>query len=301
MDEHGIVHHLLLGVIRKWCFLSLLCTVCKWKSILAESTMSEFTSHKLSLLLKAQPPRATEWVYLAIILSLLLHAFTLGIMYLTTASPATSAEKTEQTVDELELKFEEDLREEELEAGSVQSERVRNLLANAESQRTSERVNYSGKSEEQIAKEVEEMYRNMEANEFKGLAEGRPKDQSVPTYTPEPRNEATRNNKQDAPLSTGSNQSYSGPVSAEYFLKGRQSKSAPKPTYRCKSSGKIVVNIEVNTMGEVTGVSIDEGKSSGNDCIREESLKYAKKWTFDYNESAPRKQAGTISFTFSAQ
>jgi TonB family protein len=98
-----------------------------------------------------------------------------------------------------------------------------------------------------------------------------------------------------------SNKSSSGPVSAEYFLSGRTAKSTKKPTYRCKSAGKIVVNITVDPNGAVVGAEVDDAKSIGVDCIREESLKYAKMWTFDYNQSAAKKQNGTITFTFSAQ
>jgi TonB family protein len=263
--------------------------------------MNDVNSHKLSLLLNAHPPRATRWVYMAIILSLLAHIFVFGVMYLATASPANSEQGTQETVEELELKFEEKLSEEELQAGMVQSERVRNLLANAESQRTSEKVNYVGKTKEEIDREVEEMYRNMEASEFNSLKEGRPKDQVVATSQDSKPTDPTKNKSNQEQPQAGSNQSYSGPVSAEFYLKGRQSKSTPKPTYRCKSAGKIVVNIEVNTQGDVTDASIDEGKSTGNDCIREESLKYAKRWRFDYNELAPKKQPGTITFVFSAQ
>jgi TonB family protein len=62
----------------------------------------------------------------------------------------------------------------------------------------------------------------------------------------------------------------------------------------------VIIKIEVNQAGEVTGAAIDE-RSTANDCIRKESLAYAKKWKFDYNEKAPKKQAGTITFTFSQQ
>lgn len=267
------------------------------------STQETANTSRIALMMNSRPPRTTAFVYQAIILSLSAHIFVLLVMFLVTSSPAVEEEQATEAIEEIELKLEEDEPQDDGSASNT-SEVVRNLLANAEAQRTNDRVNYSGKSAEQIQAEVDQMYRDMEQQEFNQLRSGRP-DNSVPVQRPEDQKpkQDPKSQRTDPTASNNnpSDKSFSGPVSAEYALSGRDPKSMPKPTYRCKSFGKIVVNIAVDPTGAVIDASIDEGKSKGNDCIREESLKYAKRWKFDYKDSAPKKQNGTITFTFSAQ
>jgi tRNA pseudouridine55 synthase len=83
-------------------------------------------------------------------------------------------------------------------------------------------------------------------------------------------------------------------------MKGREPMENPIPTYRCKTNGVVVVLVTIDELGKVADARIQEGSSSTNTCLREESVYYAKKWRFDYS-SSKRKQDGTITFTFNRQ
>ncbi len=263
------------------------------------------SSEQVQSLLGSKPGKKTSFIYQAIIVSLSIHIFVLGITYLLSVPPLeTIGEESDEAIEEIELSFEEP--ETELPVPDPMegmSEEVKNLLANAQSVRTSDRVNYTAKSQEEINAEVYQQLKGLEKAEYDQLKSGRP-DNSIKDNVNDPKEKA----KDDKNASkenydwykNQSQKSYAGPVSAEFSLQGRSVKSSPKPTYRCKTSGKVIIKIEVNQAGEVTNAAIDE-RSTANDCIREESLAYAKKWKFDYNEKAPKKQAGTITFTFSQQ
>jgi tRNA pseudouridine55 synthase len=83
-------------------------------------------------------------------------------------------------------------------------------------------------------------------------------------------------------------------------MKGREPLDNPIPTYRCKTNGVVVVLVTIDEAGKVVDARIQEASSSTNTCLREESVKYASKWRFDYSGSK-RKQDGTITFTFNKQ
>lgn len=265
---------------------------------------SENATTNIKTFISSAPDKRTKFIYEAIIISLFVHVLVLGVIYLSNSSPLTPENESDEStsqVEELELKFEEPDVEIDQASGPM-SEGVRNLIANASSGRTTERVNYSHKSQAEIDAEVMAQLKGLEAAEYDQLRSQRGEsDYTVPLPKD---NDKTNNdkskNQNGETVSNPSNKSYSGPVSAEFDLAGRNAKKSPKPTYRCKSAGKVIVNIEVNALGEVINATIDP-KSSSDECIREESLAYAKKWAFDYNEKAAKKQPGKITFTFSSQ
>jgi TonB family protein len=261
-----------------------------------KESLSTGTS-RIGLILNSQPPKRTKMVYQAIILALSLHIFVYCIAYLITASPAGENAAEKPALEEFELTFAP--QDEEAEMEGQGSKMVQNLLANAESQRTDQAVNYSAKSQAQIDAEVQNELSNFEKNEFEGLKSGR---KDAPTDVPEKTKKVPSEKDQKDEYDWYRNQdqkSYQGPVSAEYNLPGRSVRSSPRPTYRCKSSGSVVVNIKVDSQGAVTDAAVNEGKTNGNECIRSESVNYALKWKFDSKDI--KKQDGTITFTFSQQ
>ncbi len=256
---------------------------------------------RLSKLLNARPSTKGTFVYQAIILSLAAHIFILAVLYLMTATPADESALTEEdeTIKEIELSFE--APEPTPESSSMMSESVANLLAQSGSQQTREKVNYTGKSQEEIQAEVLQNLKNLEQAEKDALKTTHKdysvKDRAKDNKTGDQKTNASKENYDW--FKNQSNKSYEGPVSAEYALAGRTAKSTPRPTYRCKTSGKVIVNIEVNHLGEIIQAVLDE-RSTANECIRAESLAYAKRWRFDPKESV-KKQNGSITFTFSSQ
>lgn len=257
------------------------------------------SSDQIQALLDAKPAKRTTLIYMGVIISLTIHVFILGITFLLTAAPIPEAEKQEEAAEEIELSFEEPETTPEEDPYAGMSEEVRDLLANAESKRTDRQVSYSAKSAEEIQNEVEQSLRDLEKNEFENLGNGRPKTQTTPPPLENPPSNKS-NPKSGENTSSPSRESYAGTVSAEFSLSGRNPKSSPRPTYRCKGAGKVIVKIEVSPAGEVISATADPS-SSNIDCLREESVKYALRWKFDYNDKAQKRQNGTITFTFSGQ
>lgn len=262
------------------------------------------STDRIQLILNAKPEKRSALIMQAIILGLAAHIFVLAIMYLVTAQPPVDEEAQEQVLEEIDLELvqEEELEKEQLDVPANASQAVKDLIASSSGKRTSNYVNYTGKSRDAMNAEVEAELAAVEAAERARIASEKgeipTRSKTDPPKTdPSKKNTTTTNPSSSNP----SESSYSGPVSAEFSLNGRSPKKSPRPNYRCKSTGKVVVKIKVDTTGEVIDAQIDESKSVGNDCIRDESLAYARRWAFDYNEKAPKKQDGTITFTFSAQ
>lgn len=91
-----------------------------------------------------------------------------------------------------------------------------------------------------------------------------------------------------------------GRVTVSFSLKSpvRYSRHLIKPAYRCEGGGEVVVNIIVNQSGEVTSAWVSSG---GDECMRTTAVQAARGSKFDYNESAPAKQQGTITYIFIPQ
>jgi len=262
------------------------------------------SNDRIQLILNAKPEKRTALIMQAIILGLAAHIFVLAIMYLVTAQPPVDETAQEEVLEEIDLELvpEEEMLQEQQDIPANASQEVKDLIASSSGKRTSQYVNYTGKSRDAMNAEVEAELAALEAAERAALASQKGE---IPTRTKTdpPKTDPTKKNTspQNNPNNNPSESSYSGPVSAEFSLNGRSPKKSPRPNYRCKSTGKVVVKIKVDYTGAVIDAEIDESKSQGNDCIREESLAYARRWAFDYNDKAPKKQDGTITFTFSAQ
>jgi hypothetical protein len=108
--------------------------------------------------------------------------------------------------------------------------------------------------------------------------------------------------------STSSNQ-YAGDVMVEFKLEGRSAFEnnlwyVRNPGYTCGygSSGKVVVSIKVDKGGRVIDAHYDASNSSGaNECMIEQSVRYAKKSRFNFKDSSPVQQSGKIIYKFVAQ
>ncbi|SDB64381.1 hypothetical protein SAMN03097699_2953 [Flavobacteriaceae bacterium MAR_2010_188] len=81
-----------------------------------------------------------------------------------------------------------------------------------------------------------------------------------------------------------------------YSLKGRDMLDFDTPRYLCEESGKIVVNITVNSVGEVTETYINSSSTSDNECLTGAAIEYAESVTF--SSSANASQLGSITFYF---
>jgi len=99
------------------------------------------------------------------------------------------------------------------------------------------------------------------------------------------------NKKQDGIAEHAKNKS-----SLTYSLKDRRLISYNTPRYLCEQSGKIIVNISVNSEGQVVEANINNSSNSTNECLHDHALEYAKSVRF--NSVSKPNQIGTITFYF---
>jgi hypothetical protein len=81
-----------------------------------------------------------------------------------------------------------------------------------------------------------------------------------------------------------------------YSLKDRRLLSYNTPRYLCERSGKIVVNIKVDSDGIAYEAYINGSSNSDNDCLIEHAIEYARSVRF--NASNRTDQLGSITFYF---
>lgn len=252
--------------------------------------------------LDAKPTDKWTFVYQAIIVSLIAHIFVLFVTQMLTQDNRIAVDDV--VYEELDM----DMIEpemipppEEMPEEPSQFSQLKNLIANENSQRSSEEKSYRGLSKAELNEQVYNDLKNMEAQEFARLNEGRPDYTVQQNQTGKSIDDKPKKSEYDWYKEKANNTSYSGRVTASFNMTGRDPLDNPVPTYRCKTQGKVVVLITINNLGQVTEAKIDEGKSTMDDCLRNESEKYALKWKFNYKADAQKKQDGTIIFTFSAQ
>lgn len=86
--------------------------------------------------------------------------------------------------------------------------------------------------------------------------------------------------------------------SISFSLLGRTAVDIPNPIYTCDRGGKVVVNISVNALGEVTDTSINKSASSTtNECLTNKALEYASAAKFS-KLAGRNSQPGTITYYF---
>jgi TonB family protein len=267
------------------------------KSVILNKTRAEEFLKSLD----AKPKGRTELIYQAIITSLIAHVFVLFVTQMLTQDNRMAEEEVIYQELEMDMIEEQMIPPDDPKEFIPRDGELRNLVANENSERSSEAKSYRGMSSAQINEQVYNDLKNMEAEEFARLREGQP------DYTVQDNrsgqssgNQQPKQSDYDWYREQQHNKSYSGRVSASYNMKGRDALDQPLPTYRCKTLGTVVLMVTINQLGQVTDARIDEARSSADECLRAESQKYAMKWKFDYKGDS-KKQDGTITFTFSAQ
>ena len=89
-------------------------------------------------------------------------------------------------------------------------------------------------------------------------------------------------------------------TSVSYSLVGRNNYRLPPPIYTCIEGGKVVINIQVDALGNVIEADFN-AKSSGtsNGCLVDNAIAYALKAKFDASGKAIQK--GTITYLFQSK
>jgi len=252
--------------------------------------------------LDARPKEQWAFVYQAIIVSLVAHIFILFVTQMLTEDHRVAEDEVIYEELAMDMLDEEPLPEEPPQPEeAMRTGELRNLVANENSERSSDARSYRGMSSSQMKEQVYNDLKAMEAEEFARLNNGAP-DYTVAAKTEGSKKDNAGPKKSDLDWyrEQKNNKSYSGPVTASFNMKGREPLDNPIPTYRCKTNGVVVILVSIDELGKVIDARIQEGSSTPNECLRAESEKYARLWRFDYSASK-RKQDGTITFTFQQQ
>ncbi len=94
---------------------------------------------------------------------------------------------------------------------------------------------------------------------------------------------------------------YSGPSVLSWSLDGRKASHMPIPAYRCYGAGEVTVIITVDNRGTVVNAKVDDASSSADNCLRTFAIRAARLSKFSASQTAPARQAGTITYAFIAQ
>lgn len=110
-------------------------------------------------------------------------------------------------------------------------------------------------------------------------------------------------NKQEASKGeVGSDKSFGGTATVSFNLPGRKPRRPLRvPAWSCLSGGTVVMRITVDQIGAIIHLEVDEAASTGNSCLYAYARSYAEREKFNRDETKPRKQEGTITYTFIAQ
>jgi outer membrane biosynthesis protein TonB len=223
--------------------------------------------------LDERPKERWTFVYQAIIVSLVVHIFILFVTQMLTEEHRVAEEEVIYEQLEMDMLNEEPLPEEQLPPDERSNAELRNLIANENSERTSEAKSYRGMSSAQMKEQVYNDLKTMEAEEFARLNNG------ATDYTVAPKTQGSQQEKSSFQKGENDwfkeqqNKSYSGPVTASFNMMGREPMDNPIPTYRCKTNGVVVVLVTIDELGKVADARVQEGSSSTNTCLREESVK----------------------------
>lgn len=86
-----------------------------------------------------------------------------------------------------------------------------------------------------------------------------------------------------------------------YSLVNRKALLIPNPVYTCSSSGKVVISIEVNSIGKVIKASYNRAASTtSNVCLIDAAIQYASQARFS-NDKNRVSQIGTITYNYPGQ
>jgi len=239
-----------------------------------------------------------EYVYIGIIGALLIHAVVLVVLNLTPMrAPAEAPVFVEVGFSTEEIEIDERTFEEVM-AERV-NEQIANLTADANSERSAERMNFSASDRAASDAEVENDLQNYE-DEVQAELDAQREQAGETDLTDVPND--TKPIVENLDKYDYYGKSYNGSVTAEYDVPGREARKIDVPGYKCKAGGKVVVNVIVNKTGEVIEAEINQAASNiTSSCLINEALASAKKSVFFIKSDAPKASPGSITYRFIPQ
>jgi len=162
-------------------------------------------------------------------------------------------------------------------------------------------VNVTDKTEDEI--NTDKFIKQFtDENKLEGFKKLLNPDQNEVKPIDKPGNESIEPQSNENEKPAGSKQIYKGPTNIYCNLERRRTVYVPVPVYKCEGSGKIVVEITVNTEGAVIATNILKQESNVNDeCLFNTAESYASLTRFNFDSGAPPKQKGSITYFFVPQ
>ncbi len=140
-----------------------------------------------------------------------------------------------------------------------------------------------------------------EMNEAIANSEGKSSNKEGLTSVKKSESKAKTSNGSDKTDKQTVAQSGNRNTTISYQLIDRKAIELPNPVYTCTSSGKVVINIEVDGSGNVTKTSYNKAASTtSNGCLIDAATEYSRIAYFSKNLSK-KSQLGTITFNFPGQ
>ncbi|MEL6809933.1 MAG: hypothetical protein AAFP76_01210 [Bacteroidota bacterium] len=190
------------------------------------------------------------------------------------------------------VEYSEDLLEEEVAINITETVKVETNTAYNEAERFIEEIENSRNEEIKEAEENGEESESLEENSFSedfALNDAKDKLDKVKEKLSEEAKK--RKKKVDASASNRK-------TTISYHLEDRKAMQLRNPVYTCDSRGKVVINIEVNSLGKVVKASYNKAASTtSNGCLIDNALSYARRAKFTTKAGKP-KQVGTITYNF---
>ncbi len=179
---------------------------------------------------------------------------------------------------------------------------VKNAIVDENDNRERDMEEYSVWNKDEVDKEIESNLKNIE----KDVIAGRRADGKTLKEIPDDKSTSSESVKSQGENSNSksgnSGNAYGGTATVSYNLPGRKPRNMLRaPAWNCLQGGTVVVTINVNPIGEIIELSVDQAASSGNSCLYSYALDYAKKEKFNRDETKPKKQSGSITYVFVAQ
>lgn len=175
-------------------------------------------------------------------------------------------------------------------------------------------------NEEQEFKEMMQNFKSMASNDYEKTIEKQEEIQEEASETPE--NVMTSNSNYNSsktyainekerqsfnkakdilamhsPKKSDDNSKSNRSSSVSFSLRNRDKVKLAPPVYLCEVTGKIVVNITVNSNGLVTDTYINSSSSSNNQCLIDHALEYAENAIFS-SDPTIKSQIGSITYYF---
>ena len=196
----------------------------------------------------------------------------------------TKQEELEKLQKEIELK-EAVARDLEDQLASQPRQQIRNVAVDAGRKLKDDRF----KNPSEVYDEARELQRKLDASKRDALAQ-KAAEEAVDMNDPQ------KGEESDDPAPA-----YSGPSVVSYEVDGRKALNLPVPAYKGYGAGDVLVDIEVNPAGRVTGAKVRADGSSADASLHAFALEAARRSRFSALSDAPKSQPGWILYRFIAQ